>query len=215
MCAQSCPTLFDPMLYRPSSSSVHGILWTRILSGLPFSSPVELPDARIKSTSPVLAEGFFISEHLGSPENKARLFKQLIVICTVPIVPVAREFGELIISTLLKVGVEKEKRVLSSSLTVFAQQLWESHLFLLSFHFLLYEEEIITLNSIGLVEINENHLYENKHAVDSEFAVVREPATTICIRQRLQRWARHCESFKVKEYQQCWKMILIMRKLEG
>ena len=215
MRAQSCPTLFDPMYYSPSGSSVRGILWTRILSGLPFSSPVEPPDARIKSTSPVLAEGFFISEHLGSPENKARLFKHLIVICTVPIVPVGqRIWGAYNLYTLESWCGKREMSFKFISNCICSATLGKS-LISLSFHFLLYEEEIITLNSIGLVEINENHPYENKHAVDSEFAVVREPATTICIRQRLQRWARQCESFKVKEYQQCWEVILIMRKLEG
>ena len=59
-------------------------------SGLPFPSPVELPDAGIESTSSALAEGFFTSEHLGSPENRAMLFKHLIVICTVPVVPVGQ-----------------------------------------------------------------------------------------------------------------------------
>ena len=29
-------------------------------SGLPFPSPEDLPDPRIKATSPVLADGFFI-----------------------------------------------------------------------------------------------------------------------------------------------------------
>ena len=59
-------------------------------SGLPFPSPVELPDAGIESTSSALAEGFLTSEHLGSPENRAMLFKHLIVICTVPVVPVGQ-----------------------------------------------------------------------------------------------------------------------------
>ena len=37
--AQSCPTLFNPMAYRPSGSSVHGILEARILEwvAIPFS----------------------------------------------------------------------------------------------------------------------------------------------------------------------------------
>ena len=38
--AQLCPTLCDPMDYSPSGSSVHGILWARILEG------VAMPSAR-------------------------------------------------------------------------------------------------------------------------------------------------------------------------
>ena len=37
---ESCLTLCDPMEYRPSSSTVHGILQARILEWLPFSFPV-------------------------------------------------------------------------------------------------------------------------------------------------------------------------------
>ena len=37
--------------------------WT----GLPFPSPENLPDLRIKPTSPALADGFFTLSHLGSP----------------------------------------------------------------------------------------------------------------------------------------------------
>ena len=37
-CAQSCPTLYDPMDCSPPGSSVKGILQTRILEWLPFPS---------------------------------------------------------------------------------------------------------------------------------------------------------------------------------
>ena len=45
-------------------SSVHRILWARILGGLPFPPPEDLPDPGIKPTSPAppaLADGFFIT----------------------------------------------------------------------------------------------------------------------------------------------------------
>ena len=51
---KSCPTLCDPMDYSLPGSSVHGILQARILSGLPFPSPGDLPDLGIESNSPTL-----------------------------------------------------------------------------------------------------------------------------------------------------------------
>ena len=39
-CAQSCPTLYDPMDYSPPGSSVKGILQTRILEWLPFPARI-------------------------------------------------------------------------------------------------------------------------------------------------------------------------------
>ena len=42
---QSCPTLCDPMDCSPPGSSVHGILQARILGGLPFPPPGDLPSA--------------------------------------------------------------------------------------------------------------------------------------------------------------------------
>ena len=45
---QSCPTLWDPKDYSPPGSSIHGILWARILEGLPFPPPGHLPDPGIK-----------------------------------------------------------------------------------------------------------------------------------------------------------------------
>ena len=137
-------------------------------SGLTFPSPVELPDAGIKSTSLALAEGFFASEHLGSPENRAVLFKHLIVICTVPIVPVGqRIWGAYNLYTLESWCGKRETSFKFISNCICSATLGKS-LICLSFHFLLCEEEIITLNSIGLVEINENHPNENKQAVDSD-----------------------------------------------
>ena len=41
-------------LYNPPGSSVHGILQVRLLSGLPFPSPGDLPDAGIEARCPAL-----------------------------------------------------------------------------------------------------------------------------------------------------------------
>ena len=59
-CAQSCPTLCDPMDCSPPGSSVHGIFFfffffrQEYWSGLPFPSPGDLPDSGIKPVSPAL-----------------------------------------------------------------------------------------------------------------------------------------------------------------
>ena len=52
--AQLCPTLCDPMDCSLSGSSVHGIFQARVLEGLPFPSPGDLPDPGIKPGSPAL-----------------------------------------------------------------------------------------------------------------------------------------------------------------
>ena len=59
---QSCLTLCDPMDDSPPGSSVHGILWARIMSGLPCPPPGYLPNPGnepMSLISPVLAGGFF------------------------------------------------------------------------------------------------------------------------------------------------------------
>ena len=38
-------------------------------SGLPFPSPEDLPDPRLKPSSPALAGGFFTTSHLGSKDT--------------------------------------------------------------------------------------------------------------------------------------------------
>ena len=58
VCAQSCPTLCDPMYYNPPGSSVHGILQARI---------GELPHPGIEPESLVLAGRFFTTEPPGMP----------------------------------------------------------------------------------------------------------------------------------------------------
>ena len=49
--------------------SVHGIFQVRILSGLPFPSPGDLPDPGFKPASLALAGGFFIAEPQESPDD--------------------------------------------------------------------------------------------------------------------------------------------------
>ena len=55
------PTLCQPMDCCPPGSSVHGILQARILEWLPCLSPWDIPNPGIKSASPVLPGGFFIT----------------------------------------------------------------------------------------------------------------------------------------------------------
>ena len=57
--AQWCLTLCHPMNCSPPGSSVCGILQARILEGLPFPSPGDLPNPGIKPLSPALAGEFF------------------------------------------------------------------------------------------------------------------------------------------------------------
>jgi len=52
--AQSCPTLCNPMDYRPPGSSVPGILQARILEWVAFPSPGDLPSSGFEMGSPSL-----------------------------------------------------------------------------------------------------------------------------------------------------------------
>ena len=57
-----CPTFCDPKDCNLAGSSGHGISQARILDGLPFPPPGDLPDPGIEPpslTSPALAGGFF------------------------------------------------------------------------------------------------------------------------------------------------------------
>ena len=63
--AQSCPTLYDPMDCSPPGFPVHGIVQARILSGLLFPFPGDLPHPGIEPislVSPALAGGIFATE---------------------------------------------------------------------------------------------------------------------------------------------------------
>ena len=61
----SCPTLCDAMDCNPPGSSVHGILQQESWSGLPFSSPGNLPDPGVESPSPTLHTDSLLSEPPG------------------------------------------------------------------------------------------------------------------------------------------------------
>ena len=65
---QLCPTLCDPMYCSPPGSSVHGILQARILEGLPFPPPGDLPDPGIESRSPALQADSLLTDQ-GIPER--------------------------------------------------------------------------------------------------------------------------------------------------
>ena len=60
--AQLCPTVFDPMDCSPPCSSVHGILQQEYWSGLPLSSPRDLPHPGTELTSPALQADSLLSE---------------------------------------------------------------------------------------------------------------------------------------------------------
>ena len=60
--SQSCLTLCDPMNCSPPGPSVHGILQTRILEGLPFPPPGNLPYSGIEPRSPILQADSFLTE---------------------------------------------------------------------------------------------------------------------------------------------------------
>jgi len=60
--SQLCPTLCDPMDYNPPGSSVHGSSRQESWSGLPFSSPGDLPDLGIEPRSPALQSDSLLSE---------------------------------------------------------------------------------------------------------------------------------------------------------
>ena len=61
LCAKSllsCSTLCDHVNYSLSGFSVHGVLQTRILNGLPWPSPTDLPHPGIKPVSLALQGRF-------------------------------------------------------------------------------------------------------------------------------------------------------------
>ena len=66
---QSCPTLCNPMDYTTPGSSVHGIVQARILSGLPFPSPGDLPDPGIEPRSLALQADSLSSEAPGNMDR--------------------------------------------------------------------------------------------------------------------------------------------------
>ena len=66
--AQPCPTLCDPMNSSPPGSSVHRMLWARILQwivNIPF--PGDLPNPGVKSVSLALQVDSLLSKPQGKP----------------------------------------------------------------------------------------------------------------------------------------------------
>ena len=59
---QSCPILCNPMDCSLPGSSVHGIFQAEYWSGLPFPSPGDLPNPRVKPESPALQEDSLLTE---------------------------------------------------------------------------------------------------------------------------------------------------------
>ena len=69
--AQSCPTLCDPMDY-----TVHGILQARTLEWVAFPFSRDLPDPGTEPGSPALQADSLLSEPLGKPLERLRLFQK-------------------------------------------------------------------------------------------------------------------------------------------
>ena len=58
----------------PPGYSVHGFSYTEILE-LPFPSPGDLPNPRIKTVSPALADRFFTTEPPGKVKERELLYR--------------------------------------------------------------------------------------------------------------------------------------------
>ena len=84
VCAQSIRHVGlyrPPMDCSPPGSSVHGVLQAKYWSGLPFSSPRDLPDPGIEPmspVSPVLASRFYTTMPPGKPVFEDRYYKRVI-----------------------------------------------------------------------------------------------------------------------------------------
>ena len=65
--AQSCLTLCVSMDCSPPGFSVHGILQAKILEGLPFPPPGDLPDPGIESGLLHWRQILYCLSHQGSP----------------------------------------------------------------------------------------------------------------------------------------------------
>ena len=71
--AQLHPTVFDPMDCSLPCSSVHGILQQEYWSGLPLSSPRDLPHPGFELMSPALQADSLLSEPPGKQVTYPRL----------------------------------------------------------------------------------------------------------------------------------------------
>ena len=67
VCAQSCPTICDPMDLAHQGPLFMGFPRQEYWSGLPFSFPVDLPNPRIKPAFPALQANSLPVSHLGCP----------------------------------------------------------------------------------------------------------------------------------------------------
>ena len=72
------PTPMDSCL---SGSSVHGISQARILDGLPFPSPGDLPNPGIEPSAPELADELFTAEPPGKPSS-VQAFSRVLLFAT-------------------------------------------------------------------------------------------------------------------------------------
>ena len=77
---QLCPTLCNPVDCSPPGSSIRGILWARIQSGLPGPSPKDLVNLGIEPkypAAPALQVDSLPLSHWRSPLNTMRPVKQV------------------------------------------------------------------------------------------------------------------------------------------
>ena len=72
--SQSCPTLRNPMNCSPPGSSVHGILYARILEWVAMLTSGDLPNPGIEPVSPALRTDTLPSEPPGKPLVLCRMF---------------------------------------------------------------------------------------------------------------------------------------------
>ena len=68
---QLCPTLCNPMDFRPPGSSVHGILQARILEWVAIPSSRGSSQPRDRTHGFFIAGRFFTTEPQGSPNRKS------------------------------------------------------------------------------------------------------------------------------------------------
>ena len=73
MCAQSCPTLCDPMDCSPQAPLPMEFSREEYWSGLPFPSPGDLRDPRVKAMSPALAHRFFTNDPHRKPRHRSTI----------------------------------------------------------------------------------------------------------------------------------------------
>ena len=74
LCAHVCSVVSELATPRtsPTGSSVHAISQAKILDGLPFPSPGDLPDPVMEPTSPALVGEFFTTEQVPGKSHGQR-----------------------------------------------------------------------------------------------------------------------------------------------